>query len=274
MKSYWDILANSIAEGDTLTAVALILGIGIVMLLINFKNILYLLQVLKGKFPGLPIPILTIPETPTGDKPNPLLQLKQLEKHKVIDKTRYWANYHLDKITEGFNATRFDYKSKCATEIDWDKRLWNVRALMNSKLMTFHINIKEATAKFITAYLRKDEKTLGEFENYSTWYDFMNDSITAYCDIARGKGVSEKLIHLFEKKHHSAETTIMSVIENNLSNGLYDNPIEVFSANLDAYYFALLMTINDLHAILTLNGELTTALEGWDFPERLNYNAD
>ena len=273
MKSFWDILATSIAEGDTTTVIALIFCVSLVVLLINLKNAMYLLQMLKGKFPKLPIPAFTLTTPSTPDtKPKPLDQLRQLENHKVIDKTKYWANYHLDKVTEGFNATRFNYKAKCATELDWDKRLWNVRALMNSKLMTFHIGIKEATAQFITAYLRKDTKVLADFENYSTWYDFMHTSIESYCNIARGKGVSEKLIHLFEKKHHSTETTTMSVIENNLTNGLYDNPIEVFSANLDAYYFALLMTINDLHAILTLNGELTAALESWDFPERQKYD--
>jgi len=273
MTSFWDILSKSIAEGDAFTVASLLISFGLVTILLNLKNLAYLLQVLKGKFPRLPIPSLNITRPTEPPKPNPLAQLKQLEKHKVIDKTIYWANYHLDKITEGFNATRFNYRAKCASRLDWEKRLWNVRALMNAKLMTFHISIKEATAKFITAYLREDLETLGKFENYATWYDFMNEAIAAYCNIARGKGVSEKLIHLFEKKHRATEITTMSVIENNLTNGLYDNPIEVFSANLDAYYFALLMTINDLHAILTLNGELTAALEDWDFPERMNLDA-
>lgn len=194
-------------------------------------------------------------------------RLIKLKNHPVITGCLRWSQYELENITSKYNIDKFKYKSVCKTELEWKKRLWNVKVLLRSKLITFHMDLKQMVDDFAEAYLADDHKELAKFDQFDIWFKGMQAAIKHYEAIAKGQGVSEEFLIMFHTKHTATINSTMDTIEAILNMGFYDDQIETFNSCLSVYHFALLRTLIDLHEILCMNGQLTKIMNNWDPPE-------
>lgn len=232
------------------------------------SSITFLIIILKWKefYPLIKTLLTTIKGEITENK-RKKEQVDQLLNHHIIRDTFKWAKFKVNTLENKFNAKFKRLKDFSPTDLDWLKRKYNTQHFLNCKFMAFHIGLNDLSKQFGKHYLDNNQEEIDKILDYNFWQKYLDLAVESYTDMAIGMGLNKEFIELFNTKHEESVHNVLIQIEKTLDNAFYSDSIEIYYAILNCFYGPLLDTLDSIHEILKLNGQLSDNLKDWEIPK-------
>ncbi len=182
---------------------------------------------------------------------------EKLINHPIFLFLREWNSYRLNDIQVPIVITK---------EQEREKRLWNAKVLLRVKIEVFNTALLYLTKEFTDGFIKNDKEVLVKFMSTEFWYDLLDKGIVGYNRQAKNLGVSEFFIQKFDNFHMATARNIYKSVDETLQNKMFSEDEKVYNI-LSSFKDAFVSTLNHIAFVLTLNGELSEALDTWDYPK-------